>query len=133
MNRADDLAVRELALDARDRLTFGDKDSHVRLLGSDVVELQDDDVGLAAVSTRSRRQVIEHVGPRRSPVSPLRRVYLLMMESAARAEVRAEALAAPMLAAIAESVEAVEREGLAAFSALLLPVHEHMFACRPDV
>jgi hypothetical protein len=125
--------LRDLALDARNRLAFGDKDSNVSFLGSDVVELQDDDVGLAAVSTQSRRQVVEHVGLRRPPVSPLRLSYLLKMERAARTEVLAKALATPMLTAIAESVEAVEREGLAAFSTLLSPLHEHMFACPPDV
>jgi hypothetical protein len=74
------------------------------------VELEDDDVGLAAVGTLPGLEDREHMRLRSSDPLLLCRLPMLPDHLASAGDIRPEALAAVVLAPITEAVERLERK-----------------------
>jgi hypothetical protein len=92
----------------------------------DVVELENRDVALTAVDARVACEMTDNDRAGGAGAPPLRHRDLAAMQVAARAEVCAKALAAPVLASRAHAVERLQRQAVPTPSTALH--HEHMFA-----
>src|SRR3954463_7798619 len=95
--RAAHLAALDLRVDPLGGRPVADEEGDVLRLGADVVELEHRDVRLSAVNARMRREMLQHDAPRSFGDPPLARRDLAPVHVAALPEVRAEALAAPVL------------------------------------
>lgn len=102
---ANDFAFIELSLQGRKGVAHGPEAGHVPALASDVVELEDNRILLAAVSTSMRSQVLPDEG--RCRLLPLGPCHggLLPVPVAAPSEVQAKALAAPPLSPARMTIE----------------------------
>jgi hypothetical protein len=114
---AHDLAPSDLGVDGLERRTVGDQRADVCGLVSHVVELQHDRVALAAIDARVRAEVLQDVRLERTGAGALRGFGLIAMEVAARAEIGGEARPAVPLVAVAEPVEQLQGEIVAAAAA----------------
>lgn len=107
--RADHLASGHLVREDRGGDSVAHELTHGVRLGADVVELQDNRVGFAAVTAALLGERVKHV-LRRTPAPGLERlVGLPAMKLPAGSEVRLEAGSAPMLVAVSPAGERVER------------------------
>jgi hypothetical protein len=132
--RASHLAARDLPEDLLVRAAAGDQVREPLRALADMVELEDRKVGLAAVDARMCLQVPDdrRAGTLRTP--SLRRGDLPAVPIAPRCEVRAEAVAAPVLMPGRSPIERGQRQRSPASTATLLIIqrHERMFAPRSD-
>jgi hypothetical protein len=132
--RAPDLAARDLRPDPFRRRAVADQERDVLRLAAQVIELEHRRVGFPAVAARMLGQVGHHDRRRCRGDPPLARRDLPAMHVTALAEVRAEALAAPVLQAGPHPIELGRWKLLIASAAHLDNDirHERMFAGRPD-
>jgi hypothetical protein len=96
-----DLTLRDFFLDRRPGPTASEHAGDIAPLVREVIELKDDDVGLAAVHTRMRSEVFDHpslvVSPFRGCVSKEPCLLGVAILAVVLASVRGEALSAPRL------------------------------------
>lgn len=92
-----------------------------------MIELQDPHVALTAVATRMPREVLVEVGAQARAALSQSSHRLPPVQITPRPEVFAEALAAPVLPALAQAIEVTDRLDLSAPPASL-DQHEQMFA-----
>src|SRR4051794_23304477 len=94
-----------------------------------VVEVEDSCIGFAAVDARMLLEVLAHKGPIAHDPPRVRVQGLLAVQVPPRTEVRTEALPAPVLPSVPQTVEVRLGLDLLTPTALLDPIrHEQMFA-----
>lgn len=127
--RAHHLASRDLIHQPRKPHAVTHELADVARLRPDVIELEDDWIGLAAVCARCRREDVEDVSRRSGTPGLERGVRLPAMNVTARGEVITEAGFAPVLVSRAPAGERIEDEvALTAATSAGCLGHEHMFA-----
>ena len=114
---ADDLTSGDLGVDGRHRRCAGDQLRDARGLLAEMIELEDDRIGLAAIDARVMTKMVEHPCAQGSLSSQLGGVRLSTVCVASLAEVRGEARSAPPLQPVAVTVEAFDGELVAATTA----------------
>jgi hypothetical protein len=107
---ADDLASSHLGIDGLERRTIGYQRGDRCGLLADVIELQHDRIGLAAIDARMLSEVVKDIRAQASDPVLLGCLRLTPMKVPSRAKVLREAWPAVPLPPIAEAVEALERQ-----------------------
>ena len=108
--RANDLTSGDLGVDGPHRRCAGDQLRDARRLLAEVIELEDDRIGLAAIDARVMTEMVEHLGAQGSLSRQLGGVRLSSVCVASVAEVGGEAGPTPPLQPVAVPVEAFDRE-----------------------
>ncbi len=114
---AHDFAIGDLALDVLERDAVRAEHAHVCPLYPDVIELQDQRVRHAAITTGMAGQMVLNERTSLSPAPSTRIMSLVAMELAAGLEVGSVTVAAPPLAPLGVAAEASERKLPVALSA----------------
>ena len=112
--RADDLTSGDLGVDGPRRRCAGDQLRDARRLLTEVIELEDDRIGLAAIDARVMTEMVEYLGAQGSLSRQLGGVRLSSVCVASLAEVGCEAGPTPPLQPIAVPVEAFDGEVVSA-------------------
>ena len=115
---ADHIAPSHLGVNCRDRGRRADQRGDTRGLLRDMVELQNDGIALTTIDARVLAQEPQHMGAQLLLTSPLGCSRLIAVDVATRTEVRGETRSAPPLQAVAEAVEALQWEVIAASTAV---------------
>ena len=108
--RADDLTSRDLGVDRPHRRCAGDQFRDARRLLAEVIELEDDRIGLSAIDARVMTEMVEHLCTERSVSGQFGGVRLSSVCVASLAEIRGEAGPTPPLQPVAVPVEAFDRD-----------------------
>src|SRR5436190_666268 len=112
--RAADVALGDLGVDGGKAAAVPRQTRDGVALETDVIELEDQRIGRAAVDARVVTDVVEHLCPQGSRPGQLGRGRLPPVDVASLAEVEGEARATPPLQAVAVTVEAFDGEVLPA-------------------
>jgi hypothetical protein len=110
---ADTLTARDFPEQSLCRQAAACQETHGPALGTQVVKLKNDWIGLATDHARMNAQVLGKQTARLAPPSPLRFLRLLAMKIAPSPKVLPEALPAPPLTAVAVPVEGSKGQILA--------------------
>jgi hypothetical protein len=108
--RADDLTSGDLGVDGPHRRCAGDQFRDARRLLAEVIELEDNRIGLSAIDARMMAEMFEHLGTQGSVSGQFGGVRLSSVCVASLAEVRSEAGPTPPLQPVAVPVEAFDGE-----------------------
>ena len=112
--RADDLTSGDLGVDGPRRRRARDQLRNARRLLAEVIELQDDRIGLATIDARVITEMVEHMRAQGSVSHHLGGVRLSSVCVASLAEVGGEARSTPPLQPVAVPVEAFDGEVVSA-------------------
>ena len=115
--RADDLTSGDLGVDGPRRGCARDQLRDARRLRAEVIELEDDRVGLAAIDAGVLTKMVEYLRAQGSLSRQLGGVRLSSVCVASLAEVRGEAGPAPPLQAVPVPIEALDRQVMPATAA----------------